>query len=210
MSMEYDGGFLTEELDAHASVVAGLRDSATLHAGFYEAASLIVEALRSGGKLLVVGNGGSAADAQHLAAELTGRYLINRAALPSIALSTDTSALTAIGNDFGFEAVFSRQVEALARPRDVLFAISTSGNSKNIIAAMHEMKKCKNTAIIALSGRDGGAMKALADVNLIVPSSSTPRIQEMHIFLIHSLCNVIESNTSYINEGIEALRDSHE
>lgn len=144
-------------------------------------------------KVLICGNGGSAADAQHFAAELTGRYKVNRRALPALALTTDTSALTAIGNDYGYEYIFSRQVEALAHREDLLFCISTSGNSKNIILAAQKSKEigCK---CIHLGGRDGGEMLKLADINLIIPSQDTPRIQEMHIFIIHCLCDMIEKS----------------
>lgn len=152
---------------------------------------LLDNALKSGKKILICGNGGSAGDSQHFAAELTGRYKKERKAMAAIALNTDTSALTAIGNDYGYEYVFSRQVEALANPDDVLIGISTSGNSKNVILAMEKARQmgCK---VVALSGRDGGMMKNLADLNLIIPSNDTPRIQEMHIFIIHTLCELLE------------------
>ncbi|PAF48479.1 phosphoheptose isomerase [Helicobacter sp. 12S02634-8] len=155
-------------------------------------ATLLSDTLSRGNKILFCGNGGSAADAQHFAAELSGRYKKERQALAGIAITTDTSALTAIGNDYGYEYVFSRQVEALARAGDVVFGISTSGNSQNVIKAFEAGKKigCQN---IGLSGRDGGLMSDVCTHNLIIPSSDTPRIQEMHILVIHILCDRIES-----------------
>ena len=156
-----------------------------------KAASLLVQTLKEGNKILICGNGGSAADAQHFSAELTGRYKVERVGLPAIALSTDTSALTAIGNDYGFEFVFSRQIEALAKQGDLLFGISTSGNSLNVVNALKlaEEKNCKR---IGLSGKGGGAMDEFCDLHLVVPSDNTPRIQEMHIFIIHLLCQKID------------------
>lgn len=181
---------LEAELRAHQGVVSSMP---SIFSEVLKAFLLLDGALKNHGKILICGNGGSAADAQHFAAELTGRYKMERRALGAIALSTDTSALTAIGNDYGFDYVFSRQVEALAQKGDVLFGISTSGNSQNVILAMQKARElgCK---IIMLSGRDGGKMKDLSDVKIIIPSFDTPRIQEMHIFVIHSLCEMIEKN----------------
>lgn len=150
-----------------------------------------VTSLRGNGKLLFFGNGGSAADAQHLAAELTVRYKTKRAAIAAIALTTDTSALTAAGNDLGFERVFARQIEALARPGDVAIAISTSGTSPNVIAALRQAKAMQ-LVTAALGGKGGGNLKGLADHLLVVPSDSTARIQEMHITLGQMLCGAIE------------------
>ena len=155
--------------------------------------NIVVETLKNGNKILICGNGGSAADAQHFAAELIGRYKTQRVALPAIALTTDTSALTAIGNDYGYDRVFDRQFEALANKGDLLIGISTSGNSKNVIKAF-DLAKDKGCKTIALSGRDGGQMKNLADINLIVPSDNTPRIQEMHILFIHIICQIVDNN----------------
>lgn len=155
------------------------------------AAELMINTLEAGHTILLCGNGGSAADAQHIAAELSGRYLRDRRALPAIALTTDTSALTAIGNDFGFESVFARQVEALARVDDLLIGISTSGNSANVIGAF-EAARAAGCRTIALSGRDGGQMRVFAELNLIVPSNDTPHIQEMHITIAHVLCDLID------------------
>lgn len=156
-----------------------------------DAVQLLVDTFASGSKLLVMGNGGSAADAQHFAAEMVGRFLMERRALPAIALTTDTSALTAIGNDYGFDMVFSRQVEALARPGDVVVGISTSGNSENIALALQSARKlgCRT---IALLGRDGGKIRDLVDIPLVIPSSATPRIQEGHITVIHIMCDLLE------------------
>lgn len=156
-----------------------------------DAVQMLVDTFVSGNKLLVMGNGGSAADAQHFAAEMVGRFLMERRALPAIALTTDTSALTAIGNDYGFDMVFSRQVEALARPGDVVVGISTSGNSENISLALQSARKlgCRT---IALLGRDGGKIRDLVDIPLIIPSSATPRIQEGHITVIHIMCDLLE------------------
>jgi D-sedoheptulose 7-phosphate isomerase len=155
------------------------------------AVGLLVAALAAGNKLLVMGNGGSAADAQHFAAELVGRFKLERRALPAIALTTDTSALTAIGNDYGFDRIFSRQVEALARPGDVVVGISTSGNSANIAQALQSGRDA-GCHTIALLGRDGGAIKGMVDLPLVIPSDATPRIQEGHIIVIHILCDLLE------------------
>ena len=142
-------------------------------------------------KTLLVGNGGSAADAQHIAAELVGRYGFDRPSISSIALTTDTSNLTAIGNDYGYDKVFSRQVEGVGREGDLLIGISTSGNSQNIINSFTSAKE-KNIITVALTGRDGGKMAEMADYAIIVPSNSTPRIQESHILIGHILCDIIE------------------
>ncbi len=160
-----------------------------------EASKVTVDALKNGKKVLLFGNGGSAADAQHIAAELTGRYKTERRGLPGIALTTDTSALTAIGNDYGYDRVFDRQVESLAQEGDVLIGISTSGNSANVINAFKVGQEigCK---IIGFTGRDGGAMNDYCDVNLIVPSNDTPRIQEMHILFGHTICQIIDNELS--------------
>jgi len=152
----------------------------------------IVNALKSNNKILIFGNGGSAADAQHIAAELTGRYKTNRDALPAIALTTDTSAITAISNDFGYEVVFKRQIEALAAKGDIAIGISTSGNSKNVILALQEAKK-RDCFCIGLSGNGGGDMNEKCDINIVVPSDNTPRIQEMHILIGHTICQLIDN-----------------
>ncbi|MBT4668761.1 MAG: D-sedoheptulose 7-phosphate isomerase, partial [Candidatus Ruthia sp.] len=144
-----------------------------------------------GGKILIFGNGGSAADAQHIAAELVGRYKVERKGLPAIALTTDTSALTSIGNDYGYNHVFDRQVEALANKGDIVIGISTGGSSGNVISGLRTAKEfgCK---LIGFSGRGGGEMNTLCDVNLVVPAQDTPRIQEMHIVIGHTICHLID------------------
>ena len=156
-------------------------------------ADSIVESYRSGGKLLICGNGGSAADAQHLAGELVGRFLKERQPLSCIALTTDSSVLTAVGNDYGFEDIFSRQVMAHGREGDVLLAISTSGNSANILKAVKAAKKLK-MKVLALSGRDGGKLESAADVCITVPSRVCPRIQEAHITIGHIICDFVEQS----------------
>lgn len=157
-----------------------------------DAARMMIACMQSGGKLIVFGNGGSAADAQHLAAELVGRYRQNRKALPAIALTTDSSALTSISNDYGFENVFSRQLEAIGKPGDVVLAISTSGNSPNVMRALALAKKL-GIASIGLTGRTGGKLRGAVDVCLAIPSDSTPRIQEAHSLIIHILSGIVEN-----------------
>ncbi|RRS04373.1 SIS domain-containing protein [Aquabacterium soli] len=156
-----------------------------------DAAQRLATALASGGKAMFCGNGGSAADSQHLAAELTGRFIKDRPPLAALALSTDTSALTCIGNDYSFDEVFARQVRGLGRAGDVLVGISTSGNSRNVIRAIEEAKGLGVT-VIGLLGRDGGAIRAMCDVAIVVPSEVTARIQESHILIGHTLCGLIE------------------
>lgn len=179
---------MIDELQEHIRVAQAV---SSLEGEIAQVAEILIQALKNGCKILICGNGGSAADAQHFSAELTGRYKTERRGVPAIALSTDTSALSAIGNDYGFDFVFSRQVEALAQEGDVLFAISTSGNSSNVIYALKEARK-KGCQCIGLSGKSGGEMSAYCDRNLIIPSDHTPRIQEMHIFIIHLLCQSID------------------
>ena len=152
---------------------------------------LCVELYKNNKKTILAGNGGSAADAQHIAAEMVGRYGFDRPSLPSLALTTDTSALTAIGNDYGYDQVFSRQLEGMGQDGDLFIGISTSGNSQNIINAFNSAKD-KNITTVALSGRDGGEMAKIADIALVVPSDSTPRIQESHILIGHIICDIIE------------------
>lgn len=167
-----------------------LADEALLQA-ITDAATACVEAYRRGNKTILAGNGGSAADAQHIAAELVGRYGFDRPSIPSLALTTDTSNLTAIGNDYGYDKVFSRQLEGMGVEGDIFFGISTSGNSQNIVNAF-ESAKAKGIMTIALVGRDGGKMAQMADIAIIVPSNATPRIQESHIMIGHIICDVIE------------------
>jgi len=156
-----------------------------------EMAMLLTDTFKSGGKLMVMGNGGSAADSQHFAAEIVSRFRMERPGLPAIALSTDTSILTAIGNDYGFDFVFRRQVEALAMPGDMVVGISTSGNSTNVNMALGLARE-KGCRTIALLGRDGGSIRGLCDLALVVPSDDTPRIQEGHISIIHIVCDLVE------------------
>jgi D-sedoheptulose 7-phosphate isomerase len=155
------------------------------------AAEMLADALAAGGKILVVGNGGSAADAQHVAAELVGRFLSERRALPAIALTTDTSVLTSLLNDYGAEAVFRRQVEALACPGDVLLALSTSGDSPNVLAAV-DAARAAGAKTIGLTGEGGGRLANACDIAVRIPSASTPRIQEAHITICHILCEAVE------------------
>jgi D-sedoheptulose 7-phosphate isomerase len=156
-----------------------------------KASDLILEAYENGGKVIIFGNGGSAADAQHMASELTGRFMMERVALPAIALTTDTSTLTAISNDYGFENVFSRQVEALSKQHDIVIAISTSGRSENILTAIDAAKK-KGIITLGLTGESGGALANRVDLCINVPSQNTPRIQEAHITIIHIICQLVE------------------
>ena len=171
--------------------LATIKATFALEADIKKACETAVATLKAGGKILLCGNGGSAADAQHIAAELTGRYKTERGALAGIALTTDTSALTAIGNDYGYEFVFSRQLEALGREGDLLIAISTSGNSGNVVKALEIARKI-GIKTIGLSGRTGGAMNELCELNLVVPSNDTPRIQEIHIMIGHIICQAID------------------
>jgi D-sedoheptulose 7-phosphate isomerase len=157
------------------------------------AADIMRDTVRGGGTLFFCGNGGSAADAQHMATEYVVRYRRNRAAYPAIALTTDTSLLTATGNDFGFERVFSRQVEALCRPGDLLVIHSTSGNSPNVLEAA-KAARAKGVRVLALSARDGGPLKALVDHNVIVPTDRTDRAQELHLCIQHLICDMIEED----------------
>ena len=181
--------FFGEQLAEHSALVAEVKR--VLEKPFCALVTVCARALESGNKLLFFGNGGSAADAQHLATELTVRYISNRRAISAIALTTDTSALTAIGNDFGFDRLFSRQIEALGRPGDVAIGITTSGKSPNIVSALREAKKMGLVAA-ALGGKGGGDLVGLADPLLVVPSRTTARIQEMHITLGQMLCGAIE------------------
>ena len=183
------GNLFAAEFAEHAAVVERSREA--LAEPFARLVGLSRQCLAGGGKILFCGNGGSAADAQHLAAELVCRYKAERRALAAISLATDSSVLTATGNDYSYDRVFARQVEALARPGDLLIAISTSGNSPSILAALDAARDVGASAA-GLSGRDGGQMVGRADPLLIVPSTVTARIQEMHILLGHMLCDAIE------------------
>lgn len=148
--------------------------------------------IKRGGKILIMGNGGSAADSQHIAAEIVGRFKKERRGLAAIALTTDTSIITSVGNDYGYDYIFARQIEALCRPEDVVIGITTSGNSKNVVAAIEEANQLGATTI-GLTGGSGGKMNELCKYNLVMPSSVTARVQEAHIFVGHSLCDLLES-----------------
>lgn len=163
----------------------------TLIATVEQVAALCVAAYRQGNKLLICGNGGSASDAQHMAGELVGRYLMERKGIPAIALTANTTVVTALANDYDYDSVFAKQVSALGREGDILFGISTSGNSKNVIRAFEEAKRL-GIKTVGMTGRSGGGMKAESDFLLNVTSDRTPRIQEMHIMLIHIICGLIE------------------
>ena len=171
----------------------------TLSGEILNAAHSIRDCLSNGGKLLLMGNGGSAADCQHIAAELIGRFKKERKAIPALAVTVDSSSLTALGNDYGFDTIFSRQVEALATPDDAVVGISTSGNSKNVILALNVARKigCKT---IGFMGNDGGDMKNCVDIGIIVPSNDTARIQEVHITVGHIICEIIEQDLIHENK----------
>lgn len=150
------------------------------------------DCIKLGGKILIMGNGGSAADSQHIAAEIVGRYKKERKGMPAIALTTDTSILTSVGNDYGYDYIFARQVEALCRPEDLVIGITTSGNSTNVVRGMEAAKEA-GAVTVGLTGGSGGKLNVICDFNLVMPSSVTARIQEAHIFVGHSLCEILES-----------------
>ena len=181
--------FFKTEFAEHHDVAR--RTEAALSGAFAGLVAACVTSIRGGGKLMFFGNGGSAGDAQHLATEFTIRYKRDRAAIAALALTTDSSALTAAGNDLGFEQIFARQIEALGKPGDVAIAISTSGKSPNVIAALRQAKVMR-LVTVALGGKGGGDMAGLADHLLVVPSDTTARIQEMHIMLGQMLCGALE------------------
>ncbi len=177
-------------LNVHKDVLEKVME--TLQDDIRSACQMAVSVLQSGGKIMFCGNGGSAADAQHLAAEISGRFETERRGLPALALTTDSSVMTAVSNDYGYEHVFRRQVEALANSGDLLVGISTSGNSASVMAAFEEARKtgCKT---IGLSGKNGGAFSGKCDLNIVVPSPSTARIQEMHILIGHIICKAVDT-----------------
>jgi D-sedoheptulose 7-phosphate isomerase len=200
MSTRHDVGvealavkYLESQLAEHTELVA--RTRAAVADEFARLVGMCSEALRSGHKLLFFGNGGSAADAQHLATEFVVRYGKNRPALAAIALTTDTSALTAIGNDFGFDELFARQVEALCRAGDVAIGISTSGNSENVIRALRAAKAA-GAVTVAFTGQGGGRLAGHVDCSIFIPSKVTARIQEMHLMLGHVLCALLEEEAA--------------
>ncbi|MDR1975628.1 MAG: D-sedoheptulose 7-phosphate isomerase [Campylobacteraceae bacterium] len=181
---------IRSEINSHIETAKKTFDS--LQNYIYTACVIATDTIARGNKILIFGNGGSAADAQHIAAELVGRYKTNRKGLGAIALTTDTSALTAIGNDFGYESIFERQVEALAREGDLLIGISTSGTSPNVVRAL-KLGRELGCRCVGLSGKGGGTMGEVCDINIVIPSSDTPRIQEMHIMIGHIICQAIDS-----------------
>ncbi len=170
----------TKTLDDHIETIVEIADALT-------------QSLKKGGKIIFFGNGGSAADSQHIAAEFIGRFKHERRSLAALALTTDTSVLTALGNDYGFDVLFARQLEGLAKKGDVAIAISTSGNSKNVIEAVKVAKK-KRMTVVGFTGNEGGKLAALCDLNLIVASRNTARIQESHICFAHIICELVENN----------------
>ncbi len=180
---------IDQEIQESIAVKARLRTKALELIA--QMASLIVQRLRAGNKLILFGNGGSAADAQHIAAELVGRYVMHRRALPAIALTTNTSVLTAVANDYGFEEIFARQISALGKPGDVALAISTSGNSANVLRGLLAAKE-QGMFTIGLSGKSGGGIRGVVDLCLCVPSDATARIQEAHILIGHILSRIVE------------------
>nr|WP_324257478.1 D-sedoheptulose 7-phosphate isomerase [Cellvibrio fontiphilus] len=184
--------FIERELAKLAELIAQMQQDTVLLNQVEQSAQIIVDCLNKGGKVLLAGNGGSAADAQHIAGEFVSRFHYDRPGLPAIALTTDTSILTAIGNDYGYERLFSRQVQALGREGDVFIGISTSGNSANIIAALSEAKKFKLTTL-GFTGAMGGTMADMCDITLRMPSKETPKIQEGHIAIGHIICGLVEA-----------------
>ncbi len=193
---------ITKQLDRSLATLARVRAEEAIHTTLLNAAKAIAASMKTGGKLLVAGNGGSAADAQHIVAEFVARLNTNRPALPAIALTTDTSILTAIGNDFSYDTVFERQIEALGNPGDVFLGISTSGNARNLVRAM-EMCRQKGVQTFGLLGNQGGAVAPLSDFAVIVPSNITMHIQESHLALEHILCLLVER--FYFGEDFDNL-----
>jgi len=180
---------IKKELNAHKETVE--KTVEVMIPQIEEASKMVIETLKNGNKVLLCGNGGSASDAQHISAELTGRYKTERRGLASIALTTDTSALTAISNDYGYNRVFDRQVEALIREGDLLIGLSTSGESLNIISALL-LAKDMGANTLGFSGKGGGKMNYVCDLNMVVPSDDTPRVQEMHILIGHIICQAVD------------------
>jgi D-sedoheptulose 7-phosphate isomerase len=197
-----------ESADLLAAVRAAIEESVAVKRAALElcetsiarAAEVAIETFRNGGKLLAFGNGGSAADAQHLAAELAGRYGRERPGLPALALCANTSDITAIGNDYGFERIFARLIEAHGRAGDVAVAISTSGSSPNVLAAVETAREC-GLRTIGLTGKGGGKLAGMVDVPIAVPSDSTPRIQETHITVVHLICELVDAELCRSGEG---------
>lgn len=180
-----------KQLSQSIETMRKVLDDSAIHDGVVRAGEIIAKAMKEGRKLMVCGNGGSAADSQHLVAEFVSRLTIDRPALRAVALTTDTSILTAIGNDYSYDNVFERQVEALGNPGDVLLAISTSGNSKNCVKAL-KLAREMGIHSVAYTGNDGGTMAGISDINVVIPSNVTMNIQEAHLALEHILCMVVE------------------
>jgi D-sedoheptulose 7-phosphate isomerase len=189
---EQDGGddLIANSLNEHLATFNSVHES--LMNELRACGEILIETFQAGKKVLICGNGGSAADAQHIAAEFVGRYETERRSLPAVALTTDTSALTAIGNDYGFERIFARQVESLANEGDCLIAISTSGNSPNVIAAVMEARR-RGCRVLGLTGAGGKKLAALSDASVLAPSSRTARIQEVHLAVIHIWCEMVDT-----------------
>ena len=181
------------ELDENINIIKNI--SKNLSDIIIRASEIIMDVYESEGKVILIGNGGSAADAQHMAAEFVGRFKLERRCLPAIALTTNTSILTALANDYGYENVFSRQLSSFANDKDVLIAITTSGNSSNILKAVEEVK-LRNIKVIGMTGRSGGKLKNMVDILINVPSENIPRIQEAHITIGHIICYLVEKNLS--------------
>jgi len=184
--------FIDRELNKAADLIAAIREDRALLAQVVDSAELIVNTLKVGGKVLLAGNGGSAADAQHIAGEFVSRFHYDRPGLPAIAITTDTSILTAIGNDYGYDRLFSRQVQALGNKGDVFVGISTSGNSANIVEALKVAKE-QGLKTIGFTGNKGGKMLEMCDIALRMPSPETPKIQEGHIVIGHIICGLVEA-----------------
>ena len=188
--MKIDENYILKSFDESLNVI---NKSKLLKNEILRVVDGILDAIKNNNKIVIFGNGGSAADAQHMAAEFVGRFLINRQSLPAISLTTDSSILTAIGNDFHFDEIFSRQCEALVNKGDVIFAISTSGRSKNVINAIN-ISKQKGAIIFSITGENESELEKISDITLKIPSNSTPRIQEGHRIIIHIICDLVEKN----------------
>lgn len=182
--------YLKGEHDAHMAMFNALEPLFPL---ISDVGIAMQDCIRNGGKILIMGNGGSAADSQHIAAEIVGRFKKERKGLPAIALTTDTSIITSVGNDYGYHYIFARQVEALCRPEDLVIGITTSGNSENVVNAI-EAANAVGATTVGLTGGTGGKLNALCKYNIVIPSNVTARIQEAHIFVGHSLCEILESD----------------
>jgi D-sedoheptulose 7-phosphate isomerase len=195
------GQLVRRSIEASIAVKQLLLNDAGVVSTVATVSKLLIEALRRGNKPILFGNGGSAADAQHIAAELVGRFAFDRPALPALALSVNTSCVTAIGNDFGFDTVFARQIEALGSPGDVAIGISTSGNSPNVVRAVAVARK-KGLHTIALTGATGGALKSAVDYCICAPSNETPRIQECHILIGHIISGLVEQTIFQEQSGV--------